>query len=248
MKKITIAGIYYIQNKVNGKRYIGSSVNLRRRISKHFSLLANNRHHNHPLQNAYNKYGPEKFIYGILEVCNKEDTLTIEQCYLNTIKFSTLYNTSREAGTGGGDTVRKELYLLNLKGGIVKRFPSGTALAEYFGVVRLNYSGINTEAITRKKYRIVTPDFYDRNKDVIKSWKTYSNASEERTRLYLLPKYSIEKENEKLEFNTVKDVANVIGITQQRANQIYKSIENQVDGKYLHKKSGYIFRHVRQNM
>ena len=64
MKK---CGIYIITNLQNGKRYIGSSKNLYERLYKHFYDLENNKHSNTYLQNSWDKYGGESFIYGILE-------------------------------------------------------------------------------------------------------------------------------------------------------------------------------------
>lgn len=51
------AGIYMIVNKVNGKRYVGSSRNCHRRKSEHLSRLRRNAHINSKLQAAWNKYG-----------------------------------------------------------------------------------------------------------------------------------------------------------------------------------------------
>lgn len=51
------AGVYLISNNVNGKCYVGSTIHLDQRRREHFSKLANNKHINVHLQNAYNKYG-----------------------------------------------------------------------------------------------------------------------------------------------------------------------------------------------
>lgn len=53
------AGVYLISNNVNGKCYVGSTIHLDQRRKEHFSRLANNKHINAHLQNAYNKYGRE---------------------------------------------------------------------------------------------------------------------------------------------------------------------------------------------
>lgn len=62
------AGVYLISNNVNGKCYVGSTIHLNRRRLEHFSALANCKHVNAHLQNAYNKYGREVFDFEILEV------------------------------------------------------------------------------------------------------------------------------------------------------------------------------------
>ena len=77
-------GIYAIVNKINGKKYIGSSSNIKKRINKHFYLLKSNKHFSHHLQNSWNKYGPENFDWHI--VCAVDDVnclLDVEQKYLD---------------------------------------------------------------------------------------------------------------------------------------------------------------------
>lgn len=61
-------GIYKILNTVNGKFYIGSSVNLRKRLYEHQRLLRLGKHENYHLQNAFTKYGEENFKFEIIEV------------------------------------------------------------------------------------------------------------------------------------------------------------------------------------
>lgn len=53
------SGVYKISNKINGKVYIGSSCNLKRRKYSHFSKLRKGLHNNRYLQNSWNKYGEE---------------------------------------------------------------------------------------------------------------------------------------------------------------------------------------------
>jgi predicted GIY-YIG superfamily endonuclease len=52
-------GIYCIHNTVNGKRYVGQSVNIHRRKSSHLWELKNGRHGNEHLQRAFTKHGEE---------------------------------------------------------------------------------------------------------------------------------------------------------------------------------------------
>lgn len=66
------SGIYYIKNIINGKHYIGSSINIKNRINQHKWLLSNNRSHSPKLQNAYNKYGIAAFCFDSIEFCEKE--------------------------------------------------------------------------------------------------------------------------------------------------------------------------------
>lgn len=76
-------GIYKIINVVNNKFYVGSAVNLSRRRARHFSELRNNRHSNGKLQNAWNKYGEQAFVFVVVEVLSEDaDLLSAENVWL----------------------------------------------------------------------------------------------------------------------------------------------------------------------
>lgn len=76
-------GVYEIVNKVNGKRYVGSAVNLASRWRVHRHHLRQNKHHSIALQRAWNKYGEDSFDCLLIEKCNKEDLLATEQFHLD---------------------------------------------------------------------------------------------------------------------------------------------------------------------
>lgn len=80
--------IYKITNDVNGKFYVGSTINPQERMTHHFAALRNGVHHSIHLQRAFNKYGEEHFHFEIVEVCEADKRLEREQCYLNTLDFS----------------------------------------------------------------------------------------------------------------------------------------------------------------
>ena len=85
-----VSGIYRIQNTVNGKFYIGSSVNIRWRAQKHVSHLRRGIHHNAYLQAAFNKYGEQAFLVDMIESCERSEVLIREQVYLD--KLNPHYN------------------------------------------------------------------------------------------------------------------------------------------------------------
>lgn len=86
-------GIYIILNVINNKCYIGHSTNLGNRLTKHFSLLRNNKHDNHKLQEDFNFFKEESFKLGVLEYTN-ENFLEKEQEYVN--KYSPEYNITKD--------------------------------------------------------------------------------------------------------------------------------------------------------
>lgn len=69
-------GIYKILNTKNGKFYIGSSKNLRKRLYEHFRELNLGIHSNKHLQNAWIKYGKEGFKFYILKIIDNTENFT----------------------------------------------------------------------------------------------------------------------------------------------------------------------------
>lgn len=72
MKKNRISGIYCFENILDGKRYVGKSIDLHRRISDHLNDLKRNSDKSILLQRAWNKYGQENFKIFIIEECEEE--------------------------------------------------------------------------------------------------------------------------------------------------------------------------------
>lgn len=66
-------GIYRILNLVNGKMYIGQSIDVKARIRSHKSKLNKNIHINTRLNHDWNKYGKENFKFELIEKCLKVD-------------------------------------------------------------------------------------------------------------------------------------------------------------------------------
>ncbi|MDD2286400.1 MAG: GIY-YIG nuclease family protein [Paludibacter sp.] len=77
-------GIYIISNVVNGKMYIGSSVDLKKRKRDHLRELRQNIHCNDRLQNSFNKYGEKNFKFEIVEhIDDRDNLIEAEQNWIN---------------------------------------------------------------------------------------------------------------------------------------------------------------------
>jgi group I intron endonuclease len=95
---LNCSGIYQIKNKKNNKVYIGSAVSLGQRFSVHTHCLRNDKHHNRHLQNAWNKYGEDSFLFEVLEkVEDKEKLVEREQHWIDIREPE--YNLSPTAGS-----------------------------------------------------------------------------------------------------------------------------------------------------
>lgn len=103
-------GIYQIRNLVNNKLYVGSTVNLNKRKKQHFNILKKNKHVNKYLQNAYNKYGENNFVFEVIEILNNKDFLIKhEQFWIDKLKtIKKMYNICFIAGNTLG-VVRSEM-------------------------------------------------------------------------------------------------------------------------------------------
>lgn len=92
------SGLYRIINKVNGKFYIGSSSDINRRFISHKNYLNKNKHDNIHLQNAWNKYGKENFLFEIYKKCDINTLIEEEQKELNIwVGNSICYNVRKDA-------------------------------------------------------------------------------------------------------------------------------------------------------
>ena len=67
------AGIFQVKNSVNGKVLLGSSLNLDGCLNRHRFGLSNGSHRNKRLQSEWNEYGPEAFVFEILERVKPSD-------------------------------------------------------------------------------------------------------------------------------------------------------------------------------
>ena len=98
------SGIYMIRNVINGKIYIGSTINLKKRILAHKNLLSSGKHGNKHLQRSWNKYGKDFFEFSVLEICNKNMLLLRESAfikYYNSMDKNKGYNLVDAASNSG---------------------------------------------------------------------------------------------------------------------------------------------------
>ncbi len=122
-------GIYKIENLSDNKVYIGSSIKINNRKYKHFWMLRKNIHDNSHLQNSYNKFGEKKFTFTILELCNIEDLVSLENKYINMYKTDNpefgynLAKVNEFRRNTFNDDVKLKLSKYNLdKNGNIKKF------------------------------------------------------------------------------------------------------------------------------
>lgn len=113
------AGIYAIRHCESGKLYVGSSINLRARLSRHRTNLRGMMHGNKHLQNAWNKYGEKAFQFCVLELVTDRAQLTlIEQTWIDKLNaIASGFNKRPVAATNLGiklsEETRRKIALAN---------------------------------------------------------------------------------------------------------------------------------------
>ena len=161
-----ICGIYMIQNKVNGKIYIGQAVNIEKRWGKHKSELRGNYHINKHLQNAWNKDGESNFEFTVICECDESQLNTMEEYYI--YELMTYDDDIGYNKTYGGDSGRPAEE--------TKQKISGAKKGKYCGKNSPNYGRTFSEEHKRK--------LSEANKGKTHSEKTRRKMSEARKGKY----------------------------------------------------------------
>ena len=90
-----MTGIYKFTNNINGKSYIGQSVNIERRYKEH----KNRKNENSLFHEAIKEYGFDSFDFSIVETCSIEELNDKEIFYIK--EYNTLTPNGYNASEGG---------------------------------------------------------------------------------------------------------------------------------------------------
>jgi group I intron endonuclease len=95
------SGVYMWTNNINGKRYVGSSINLGKRLSSYYNFdFLSKPQHKMLIYKALLKYGYSQFKFEILEYCDPSKLIEREQYYIDLLKPE--YNVLKIAGSSLG--------------------------------------------------------------------------------------------------------------------------------------------------
>lgn len=198
---------YYIgsASKTNKKNY--NDIGFLQRWRNHFSTLKRNTHFNPILQRSINKYGIENLRFEILEYCDSEKCIEIEDKWLqyyiqnhnvyniNKIHPSKLgYITSEKTKKKISESRdKKKVYQFDFDGNLVKEwicfnhilkeFPTGSS-SIWRCLNNLQQTGYNyiwsyNDKFEFKSFNQSKPILqYDLNDNFIKEWKSAKEASE----------------------------------------------------------------------
>lgn len=93
IETLELKGVYKIKNIKTEKFYIGSTIDsFKIRLKAHREALVRGTHKNRHLQNAWNKYGSDAFVFEIVEICEETICRQREQYYLDLGPWNKMYN------------------------------------------------------------------------------------------------------------------------------------------------------------
>lgn len=148
--------IYKIKCLVNGKIYIGQTKEGRKRWTQHKWCLNKNKHYNFELQNDWNKYNENNFVFEIIEKTTKELLNEKEQYWI-------AYYNSDISGynkDNGGKPTAKEVYQYDFDGNFVNKYDS------IYNVEKYGFNVANVYSICERDGK------YKTHKNSIWSYKT----------------------------------------------------------------------------
>lgn len=223
-------GIYRWINILNNKSYIGSSIDLRRRLKQYYNISYLERFSNMLIYKSLLKYGYSKFSLEILEYCDLSDVIKREQHYIDILKPE--YNILKLAGSSFGykhdeinlAKVRKHLALMNAKKSIkVEVTNIETNVTVEYASIRETAKELNTSKSTISRY-------IKKSKLFLGIYKLEANLPVSDIFNYINHPFSIKIEVTDLELNT---------------NTIYDSMN--AAARALNIKDGIIHSYVKRN-
>ena len=195
-----VRGIYKVTNKVNGKVYIGQSVDISRRWCEHMNAKDDIYFHK-----AIQKYGVENFEWEVIEQCKKKDLDERESYWIEYYdSFNKGYNCTKggEGAPGGKDNP-------NWKGGV-------SLDEDYYRQYSKQYYQVNKEKrkeydkqygeANKEKKKEYSKEYYEANKEKIKEYdKQYREANKEKVKEYKEANKEKMKEKAKEYYETNKE-------------------------------------------
>lgn len=133
-------GIYKIENKINGKVYIGQSVDILRRWREHRYSISKA---DTPLYRAINKYGLENFTFEVLEECEVNELDIKEVNYI--IEYNSFYNGYNQTSGGDSSTYKRvAVQIAEIKRDLKEDKLSSQEIMHKYSICKNSLSMINT--------------------------------------------------------------------------------------------------------
>lgn len=184
-----VYGIYCIEND---SIYIGSTVNLKKRIQRHSYYLRNNKHHSFKLQRVCNKYGIESLFVVKIELCVENQLINREQYWidklnsyyngLNCSKTALYHRTFKLTEEQINKSIiksRKAIFCFSFDGIFIKEYVSISEAAREIKVQSTNISACCKGRLNYlKEFIFIYKEDYDENKDYSLKKREYNFSNE----------------------------------------------------------------------
>lgn len=221
IKYIMKTGIYVIENLLDKKKYIGSAKNIDKRWYQHKYTLNKNMHDNSYLQNAWNKYGKNNFMFYILEEVKLEILIEREQYYINLYnvydkKYG--YNLAPTAGNTLGFKFSNES---KLKMSIAKKNKPSTrknyimseeTKKKISNSNKISQIGRKHSNETRNKMKKPHGSMSEETKSKIRNWRLGLIPSQKNGQ-FIIKKQKKEKQHKKIDYSKNRGENNGMSIT-----------------------------------
>lgn len=154
-----MCGIYKIENLINGKVYIGKSINIQHRFRAHKndSFNPKSKSYNSAIYRAIRKYGIENFSFEVIEECKEEFLNERETFWIDYYQsFGNGYNLT--PGGDGFSTINKsKVYELWDKGLAVTEIADILSHDRHsISRVLINYDNYKKEESKKRQYNIIS--------------------------------------------------------------------------------------------
>lgn len=146
------AGIYMWTNKLNGKKYVGSSVDLRRRLLEYYNVNRLLNEKSMPIYLSLLKYGYQGFSLTILEFCDIDSLVSREKHYFDV--YSPEYNILKTPGSPdrGRGWTHSEATVEKIRIAANKRMESPEVLAkkstDQYSGIKVEVTDVETQTTT----------------------------------------------------------------------------------------------------
>ena len=214
-----IQGIYKITNKINGKCYIGQSVDIHLRWINHRSRGS----FRSSIHSAIEKYGKENFDFEVLEEVEDKSNLTEREVFY-WVKYNPEYNNVKP-DKGIGDYNSIAIYQINSNYEIVKEF---TSISDAARKMKCNHGPIGRAC--REKTGVVKGFYWCFKDDWFDGWRPKKIST------VLSSIYQYSKDDILIKkFNNTKEVCEALNISQQQLTNIYACIKGRAKSAYGYK-------------
>jgi len=231
------SGIYKIENQVNGKVYIGSSIDLKKREKKHMWMLKKNIHHNRHLQHSFNNYGEKNFEFKIMCNIEKELLSELESLVISEIGIENIYNLCKDGRNNYGikrsKETKKKLSISTTKWINSVEKETQKMWAKLGGLASGGFKGKHTEK-TKIKMSDSAKKRFSKIEEIEKAKKRSAEKSGKKIEVYIY------KTNEYVgTYDSIRDCARQLNIVPNR-----HGIKYCLDKKYSQCK-GYFFSYLK---